>query len=128
MFNAFQWNCFNLVDTSNIALILFSKCDVTKCRIPPLLVTECHTLSTTPPSLTCDVIYGCPLMTNYIIQATLLNAITQASMLAPYQYNPYHQKITITTVNFTGIISIENGIHFTRRLLLKEGKSINTFV
>ena len=27
MFNVFQWNCFNLVDTCNIALILFLKCD-----------------------------------------------------------------------------------------------------
>ena len=37
MLNASQWNCFNLVDTSNIALILFLKCDVTKFRIPPPL-------------------------------------------------------------------------------------------
>ena len=38
MFNAFLWNCFNLVDTWNIALILSLKCDVTKFRIsrPPL--------------------------------------------------------------------------------------------
>ena len=35
----FQWHCFNLVDTCNIALILFLKCDVTKFRIPP-----CHTM------------------------------------------------------------------------------------
>ena len=43
-----EWNCFNLVDTYNIALILFLKCDVTKFRIPPPLpfVTQCHTLST----------------------------------------------------------------------------------
>ena len=40
MFNAFQWNCCNLVYTCNIALILFLKCDVTKFRIPP-----CHTMS-----------------------------------------------------------------------------------
>ena len=39
MCNAFQWNYFNLVDTCNIAIILFLKCDVTKFRIPPLLVT-----------------------------------------------------------------------------------------
>ena len=37
MFNAFQWNCFNLADSCNIALILFLKCDVTKFRIPPPL-------------------------------------------------------------------------------------------
>ena len=42
MFSAFQWNCFNLVDTCNIALILFLKCDVTKFRIPP---RACHTMS-----------------------------------------------------------------------------------
>ena len=30
MFNGFQWNCFKLFDTCNIALILFLKCDVTK--------------------------------------------------------------------------------------------------
>ena len=49
MFNAFQWNCFNLVDTCrhNIALILFLKSDVTKFRIPP--PSSCHTSST--PSL-----------------------------------------------------------------------------
>ena len=66
MFNAFQWNCFNLVDTCNIALILFLKCDVTKFSIPPSLVTQCHT-SSTPYALrvTCDVIYGCPLTYNH---------------------------------------------------------------
>ena len=53
MFSAFQWNCFILVYTSNIALILFLKCDVTKCRIPPPLFTQCHTLST--PSLPLNV-------------------------------------------------------------------------
>ena len=42
MFNAFQWNCFNLVDTCNIALILSLKCDVTKFRIP---LPPCHTMS-----------------------------------------------------------------------------------
>ena len=47
IFNAFQWNCFNLVDTCNIALLLFLKCDATKFRIPPPLVTQCHT-SLTP--------------------------------------------------------------------------------
>ena len=36
----------NLVDTCNISLILFLKCDVTKFRIPPPLVTQYHTLST----------------------------------------------------------------------------------
>ena len=41
MFNAFQWNCFNLVYTCNIALIIILKCDVTKFRAPPL----CHTMS-----------------------------------------------------------------------------------
>ena len=56
MFKDFQWNCFNLVYTCNIALILFFKCDVTKFRIPPPLVTQCHTSSN--PPLTCDVIYG----------------------------------------------------------------------
>ena len=35
-----------LVDTCNIALILFLKCDVTKFRIPPSLVTQFHTSST----------------------------------------------------------------------------------
>ena len=40
MFNAFEWNCFNLVDTCNIALILFLKCDVTKFGTTP-----CHTMS-----------------------------------------------------------------------------------
>ena len=59
MFNAFQWNCFNLVYTCNIALILFLKCDVTKLRIAS---PSCHTSSSpsTPP-LTSDVIYGWPL-------------------------------------------------------------------
>ena len=56
MFKTFQWNCFN-----NIALILFLKCDVTKFRTPPPLVTQCNISSTLPP-LTCDVIYGWPLM------------------------------------------------------------------
>ena len=59
---AFQLNCFNLVDTCNIALMLFLKSVVTKFRIPPCpLVTHCHTSSI--PSvlpLTCEVIYGCP--------------------------------------------------------------------
>ena len=44
LFNAFQWHCFNLVDTCNIALILFLKCDVTKFQTRPL-VTQCHTSS-----------------------------------------------------------------------------------
>ena len=60
MFNAFQWNCFNLVYTCNIALILFLKCQVTTFRIPPL-VTKCHTLST-PSPLTWNVIYRWPLI------------------------------------------------------------------
>ena len=46
MFNAFRCNYFNLVETCNIALILFLKCDVTKFRIPPPLhnVTLCRYL------------------------------------------------------------------------------------
>ena len=42
--NAFQWNCFNSVDTCNIALILlvFLKCDVTKFTIPPPCSTISH--------------------------------------------------------------------------------------
>ena len=63
MYKAFQWNCFNLVDTCNIPLILLLKYDVTKFRIlPPSLVTQCHKSSTPPPPLTCDVNYGCPLI------------------------------------------------------------------
>ena len=58
MFNAFQWNCFNLVDTCNIVLILSLKCDVRKFRIPPPLVTPRRPPL---PPLTCDVIYECPL-------------------------------------------------------------------
>ena len=50
MFNAFQWNCFNLVDTCNIALILFLKCDVTKFRFPPPLSYNV-TLRRPPPPL-----------------------------------------------------------------------------
>ena len=53
LFNAFQWNCFNLVYTCNIALILFLKCDFTKFRIPPPLVTRRPPLS--------PLIYGWPL-------------------------------------------------------------------
>ena len=41
MFNAFQWNYFNLVDTCNIALILFLKRDVTNLRFP----LPCRTMS-----------------------------------------------------------------------------------
>ena len=57
MYNAFQWNCFNLVDTCNITLILLLKCDVTKFRIPPPLVTQCHTSSTpsTPLNVWCNL-------------------------------------------------------------------------
>ena len=58
MCNVFQWNCFNLVYTCNIALILFFKCDVTEFRIPPPVVTQCHTSSTPSAPLMCDVIYG----------------------------------------------------------------------
>ena len=46
-----QWNCFNLVNTCNIALILFLKCDITKFRIPLPLVTQCHASSTPSVSL-----------------------------------------------------------------------------
>jgi hypothetical protein len=61
MFNTFQWNCFNLVDTCNMALILFLKCDVTKFRIT-LPLSHNVTLRRPPSApLTCDVIYGCPL-------------------------------------------------------------------
>ena len=63
MINAFQWNCFNLVDTCNIALILFFKCDVSKFRIPPLPLSHNATPRLLPPPpLTCDVICGCPLI------------------------------------------------------------------
>ena len=64
MINDFQWKCFNLVYTSNIALILFLKCDVTKFRIhtPPPCQTMSHFVDPLPP-LTCDVIYGWPLIT-----------------------------------------------------------------
>ena len=51
MFNAFQWNCFNLVDTCNIALILFLKCGVTKFRIPPPPLSHNITLRRPPPPL-----------------------------------------------------------------------------
>ena len=37
------YNFYNLVDTCNITLILFLKCDFTTFRIPP---PPCHTLST----------------------------------------------------------------------------------
>ena len=60
MFNAFQWDCFNLVDVCNIALILFLKCDVITFRIPPPL-SHNVTLRRPPPPLTSGVIYGCPL-------------------------------------------------------------------
>ena len=59
LLNAFQWNCFNLLDTCNIALIQFLKCDVTKFRISPF---PCHTMSHFIDPLTCHVIYGCPLI------------------------------------------------------------------
>ena len=49
MFNAFQWNSFNLVYTCNIALILFLKCDVTKFRTPPPLSDNVR-LRRPPPS------------------------------------------------------------------------------
>ena len=62
MFNALQWNCFNLVYTCNIALILFFKCDVTKFRIPPPFLSHNVTLRWPPPPLKCDVIYGWPLI------------------------------------------------------------------
>ena len=59
LYNLYNYN--NLVDTCNIALYFFFKCDVTKFRIPPPLshnITLCrHPL----PPLTCDVISGCPL-------------------------------------------------------------------
>ena len=61
MFNALQWNCSNLVETCNIALILFLKCDVTKFRIPPPLSHNVPLRPPPPPPLTCDVIYGWPL-------------------------------------------------------------------
>ena len=52
-----------LVEMCNIALILFLKCDVTKFRIPTPL-SHNLTLRRPPPlPLTCDVIYGCPLIT-----------------------------------------------------------------
>ena len=57
---AFQWNCFNLVYTCNIGLILFLKCDVTKFRNLPL--SHNVTLRRPRSPLTCDVIYGWPLL------------------------------------------------------------------
>ena len=39
--------------------MLFSKCDITKFRIPPLSHNVTHRRPPTAP-LTCDVIYGCP--------------------------------------------------------------------
>jgi hypothetical protein len=63
MFNAFQCNCFNLVDTCNIALILFLKFYVTKFRIPLHPLSHNVTLCQPPlPPLRCDVIYECPLI------------------------------------------------------------------
>ena len=52
----------NLVDTCNIALILFFKCDVPKFRIPPPSLSHNVILRRLlSPPLTCDIIYGCPL-------------------------------------------------------------------
>ena len=42
MLNACQWNFFHSVDTYNIALIPFLKCDVAKFRILP--TPSCHTM------------------------------------------------------------------------------------
>ena len=47
IYNLYIYN--NLVDTCNIALILFLKCDVIKFRTSPPLVTQCHTSSTPSP-------------------------------------------------------------------------------
>ena len=70
MFNYFQLNCSNLVDTCNIALILFLKCEVTKCRIPPIppLVTQCHTSSTPSPLNVWRNLWMAP----YVKQQTML--------------------------------------------------------
>ena len=54
----------NLNISSSQTLNPILKCDVTKFRIPPPLVTQLHTSSTSPPPLTCDVIYGWPLITS----------------------------------------------------------------
>jgi hypothetical protein len=61
MSNAFQWNCFNLVYTCNIALILFlNVMSENLGSLSPL--SHNVTLRRPPlPTLTCDVIYGCPL-------------------------------------------------------------------
>ena len=58
-----------MVDTCNIAVILFFKCDVTKFRIPPSPPSHNVTLHRPSlPPLTCDVIYGCPLIKYIIVQ------------------------------------------------------------
>ena len=59
------WTVKNQKYASSQLLILFFKRDVTKFRIPPPLATQCHTSSPSTP-LSCDVIYGCPLMTSIL--------------------------------------------------------------
>ena len=60
------WNCFNLVDTCNIALILFLKCNVTKFRIPstPLLVTVSQFVDPLPPLNVWRNLWMAPKLTN----------------------------------------------------------------
>ena len=82
MFNDFQWNCFNLVYTFNIALILFLKCDVTKFRIPLLLVTLRRPLL----PLTCDVIYGWPLFTKKTIDQQNMASYYNSERLSTHEY------------------------------------------
>ena len=98
-----QWNCFNLVDTCNIALILFLKCDVTKFRIrPPPSLSHNDTLCRLPlPPLTCDVIYGWPLIKSWmcVFQVCLPSIRNNQSALEDNTLDQAHQNLFVSMMN-----------------------------
>ena len=116
MFNAFHWNCFNLVDTCNIALILFLKCDVIKFRIPHPLSHNVTLRRPPPPPLTCDVIYGCPLITILHPSSTsddprnrTCPSLTKNG-LKPFVFQDYIRLSAIMSYNGHRNLLTENGI------------------
>jgi hypothetical protein len=100
MFIDSQWDCFNLVDTCNIALIIFLKCDVTKFWILSPLSHNVTLLRSPSTPLTCDVIYGCPLSIQIKFYTVMAVAVLMYSSENRSLNRPDKRKIEVAGMRF----------------------------
>ena len=101
MLNAFQWNCFNLVYTCNIALILFLKCSVTKFRIPPpplshfvdplTLLNVWRNLWMAPKY---SILWAIDVQLNYILSKMLKKEIVKSKEKTVTQFSEEKREVT----------------------------------